>query len=143
MPVSYLLNEIGIENENFNEVEVDLLGLTEYNNGDRSIVLATSRIGGRNVIDEEAWISFEPILRNGIFTGINGRVNVGAVVTAYIDGEKAVGRNFVIERKKFIREIKKKVLGKSITCNTDNLIEHLIHYDKKHCHRSFAKKEAK
>lgn len=75
--------------------------------GRRVIMPAQSVIGGRTIIEDDAWIGIGAVVRNGLKIGKNARCNMGAVVTKNVKNDEAVSGNFAIDHKRFIEKMKK------------------------------------
>jgi len=71
------------------------------------LIVANCGIGGRTIIQNNAWIGFGSTLINGITIGENARANIGSVVTKDVVDNGSVTGNFAIEHNKFIRNLKK------------------------------------
>lgn len=72
----------------------------------RVMVVAHSGVGGRTEVDEDSWIGFGAVLKNGLHIGKNARANMGAVVTKDIPDGEAVSGNFAIAHNRFIAKMK-------------------------------------
>lgn len=70
------------------------------------MVTAMSVIGGRTIIEDNAWIGIGSVIRNGLKIGKSARVNMGSVVTKNVDDFQSVSGNFAIDHKKFIKKMK-------------------------------------
>ena len=75
----------------------------------RALVVANSLVGGRTIIEEDAWIGASATVINGITVGRNARVNIGAVATKNVSVGESVTGNFAIEHSRFIRNLKEAV----------------------------------
>lgn len=71
-----------------------------------SFLVAGALIGGRTVINKNAWIGVGAIVSNGLVIGNNAKVNIGSVATRNVDENASVTGNFAIDHKKFIEFIK-------------------------------------
>ena len=78
--------------------------------GKRTMVVASSGIGGRVSIGNDSWVGFGATIRNGLKLGSNARVNMGAVVTKDIGNNASVTGNFAINHDEFIKKLKQLVV---------------------------------
>ena len=74
--------------------------------GENVMIVALSGIGGRTIIENNVWIGFGAIIRNGLEIKNNARVNMGAIVTKTVNENQAVSGNFAIDHKIFIERMK-------------------------------------
>lgn len=75
--------------------------------GKAVMIPAGSVIGGRGIIEDNAWIGIGSIIRNGVTIGKNARCNMGAIVTKDVNDNESVSGNFAIPHNIFIENIKK------------------------------------
>lgn len=71
-----------------------------------TFIVAGALIGGRTIINQNAWIGVGATVSNGLVIGKNAKVNIGAVATRNVDENTSVSGNFAVNHKRFIEFIK-------------------------------------